>query len=273
MSILQADLNMSCDPDNDSEDENFFSKKIECDLTLPAPENKQELEARLQPLLGRSIGELALLSGAALPNSNVWNKGFSGQVIELFLGADAQNLSLPDFTKLDLELKTLPVGINLTPVESTFICAIELKGESFLPFEQSPLYHKLSNILFVLLLAPKGFPMAERRILGYFFFQPTPEQLNTIKADYQDFADLVCSGQSDLINGYMGNIIQMRPKALNGGSLVQTRDSEGALVYTRPRGFYLRRSFTDMLCQKFLDEQQICKQDIEFFQKRLALTS
>lgn len=250
-----------------------YIQELSCELRMPQPMSQAELEARLKNLLGRSIGELALLSGARLPYNNLAGKGFSGQLIELFLGADAHNLTLPDFTSLNIELKTLPLGLKLTPVESTFVCSTELKTESFPAFEQSPLCHKLKHILFVLLFAPKGFPIAERRILGYFFFKPNAEQLQTIKADYQDFAELICSGQSEQINGSMGTLIQMLPKASTADSLTPIRNSEGEIRYTRPRGFYLRRAFTAQLCQRFLDEQGITSKEIEIFLQRLALNA
>lgn len=247
-----------------------YPKELESDLSLSSPETMEELLSRLNNLVGRSIGELALLAGVPLPVNNLASKGFAGQLVELFLGANAHNLSLPDFTQLNLEMKTIPLGVNLTPVESTFICATDLKSESFVPFEQSPLCHKLSNVLFVMLLAPKNFPMAERRILGYFFFKPNAEQLRIIKDDYQDFSDLVCSGQSESITGTMGSIIQMRPKGINGESLVQSRDSDGSLIYIKPRGFYLRRSFSSQLCRTFFEEQGITSDIIKVFQERMA---
>lgn len=250
-----------------------YPKPLDADLRLPVPKTKEALEQRLNQLVGRSIGELALLAGVDLPYSNHSGKGFAGQLIELYLGASAYNLTLPDFTELNIELKTVPVDVNLLPVESTFICSIDLRSESFVAFEQSPLYHKLAHMLFVLLLAPKGFPITERRVLGYFYFTPDAEQLQSIRADYQEFADLVCTGNSDAINSSMGSIIQMRPKGLSSDSLIQARDSEGNPIYTKPRGFYLRRSFTLQLCQQFLQEQQVTEQELAAFRERLAIPS
>lgn len=244
-------------------------KQLESFLSMPLPQNRKELEDRLKLLLGRSVGELSLLAGVPLPHSNLAGKGFAGQLIELYLGASAHNLTLPDFTDLNIEMKTLPLGLNLSPVESTFLCATELNPKNFVAFEDSPLYHKLSCILFVLLLAPKGFPIVERRLLGYFFFTPNAEQLATIKEDYQGFAELVCSGQSDLINGNMGSIVQMRPKGLSGTSLTLNRRDDGSNLMTRPRGFYLRPSFTNLLCQQFFQQQGVLPQEIDTFQENL----
>lgn len=250
-----------------------YQQELISDLRFEPPKSKAELETRLRGILGRSIGELALLSGVSLPYNNLASKGFAGLLIELFLGANAHNLTLPDFISLNVELKTLPLKVNLMPEESTFLCSADLRPENFLPFEQSPLYHKMSNMLFVLLLAPRGFPMAERRILGYFFFTPNQEQWQTIKEDYQDFAELICSGQSNLINGSMGSIIQMRPKTANGEHIIQARDSDGHAYYTRPRGFYLRSTFTSQLCRQFLAEQGITENDLTAFRQRLAINT
>ncbi len=47
-------------------------------------------------------------------------KGWAGQLLNLALGADAGQQSLPDFTKLGIELKTLSFIGHGKPLESTF---------------------------------------------------------------------------------------------------------------------------------------------------------
>ncbi len=42
----------------------------------------------------------------------------------------------------------------------------------------------------------------------------------------------------------------MRPKCATGRDLTEYYDENGMIKYTRPRGFYLRRSFNKALCQK-----------------------
>lgn len=240
-----------------------YKRKLESIYFTEPPQDRHELCTRLNMINGYSIRELATLANLELPDSSSSGKGFSGQLIEIFLGAHASNLPLPDFIDLNIELKTLPVGTDLMPQESTFLCGVDMNREGFVPFEKSPLYHKLKTILFVLLLAPKGSPIGDRRVIGYFFFAPHGKTLNLMKSDYNELMGLINEGRAQEINATMGNIIQMRPKAASAKEVTIVRDQEGNNVYTRPRGYYLRRSFTKELIEHFIEEQGITKEDLE----------
>ena len=119
-------------------------KELLSPLSFTPPTTKAELKKRLQRLLGRSLGELAALAQVPVPTGMMGAKGFAGQLIELFLGANAKNLPVPDFMELGIELKTVSLSYDLSLKDSTFICMADLKAERFIPFQQSPLYHKLS---------------------------------------------------------------------------------------------------------------------------------
>lgn len=237
--------------------ESYVPKELSSPLYFAAPENLDELEQRLNSIMGRSIAELAALAQVPLPYHNSMAKGFAGQLIEIFLGAHARNLPVPDFEKLRIELKTLPLNADLKPQESTFLCSANLGNDRFVPFNQSALYHKVKQILFVLLFAPSGAPMGIRHILGYFYFRPDAATLNLIETDYNEFFELVTSGRTNEIDGACGNIIQMRPKAATSKDVVPYRDATGHIRYTIPRGFYLRTEFTRNLVAAFLQEQQV----------------
>lgn len=221
-------------------------------LYFAPPKDKATLIDRLDLIVGRSIGQLATLAQVPIPNSNISGKGFCGQIIELFLGANAHNLSEPDFIDLQIELKTIPVNTDLKPQETTFICSADINPTRYIPFENSPLYHKIKHILFVLLLAPKGMDLKERRILGYFFYQPPQAELEKIATDYNEFCELIFSSQARNINGSLGNIIQMRPKAANSNTFTKIRDGQGNTTYASPKGYYFRSSYTTKLIQNFL---------------------
>lgn len=234
----------------------FYRKKLLLSpLSLTPPQSKAGLRARLQLILGRSLGELAALAQVEVPHSTMATKGFAGQLIEIFLGADAKNLPMPDFTQLGIELKTMSLSFDLSLKEATYICMCDLKAERFIPFTESHLYHKLRSLLFVLVLAPPELPLALRPILGYFFYEPSPQELRQIAADYNEFNELICSGRSNQITGAMGTIIQMRPKALSSKVTTQVRDEQGNFVATTPKGYYLRAEITRQLLQRFCAEQ------------------
>lgn len=218
---------------------------------IEPPSNLQELKYRLDKLKGVYLKDICQALDIKMPENSVKAKGFSGQIIEYILGADAKTLPLPDFTNLNIELKTLPVDENLKPLESTFICHANLKPTSYVAFENSTLYHKLKCILFVLIKAPRDVDFSLRQIIGYYFFMPNKDELSIIKEDYEELMDMVMQGNAHKINARFGTIIQMRPKAASGRDITQIIDSNGHIAYTRPRGFYMRRSFTHAMCIKF----------------------
>lgn len=239
-----------------------YRKELNSILKLSQPKTREELIRRLDLITGRSLSELAFLSGVDAPYNNRAGKGFAGQLTEIFLGADAGTLSEPDFTSLGIELKTLPVGFDLMPAQSTFLCMADLNPERFIPFEQSHLYHKLRHMLFVLLLAPKGAKITERRILGYFFFKPDAQTLNLFEQDYNEFNELIFNASARDIDGTAGNVIQMRPKAAASSEYIKVRDASGNFTTTYPRAYYLRPHFTKQLMQDFMAMNKITELDI-----------
>ena len=225
----------------------WTNNELNSPLFFAPPKDLTTLLERLDLIVGRSLQELATLAKVHIPENNLNGKGFCGQLLEIFLGANAHNLSQPDFLNLQIELKTLPVNSDLSPQESTFICSADINPERYIPFEHSALYHKIKNILFVLLLAPKGLPIKDRRIIGYFFYQPDQNELDQIATDYNEFCELIFSSNARSINGSLGNIIQMRPKAAHSNVFTPIRDSQGQTTYAGPKGYYLRASYTKKL--------------------------
>lgn len=234
-----------------------YRKELNTMLSFKPPKTKEELITRLDLITGRSLSELAVLAGTDSPYNNSAGKGFAGQLTELYLGAAAGNLSEPDFIELGIELKTLPVGFDLMPAESTFLCMADLSPERFIPFEHSALYHKLKNILFVILLAPKGAKIVERRILGYFFFTPSEEQFKLFEQDYNEFNELILNASAREIDASNGNIIQMRPKGAGSQDYIRVRDESGNFTTTYPRAYYLRPFFTKQLMANFMAQNNI----------------
>ena len=76
-------------------------------IRRPPPKSLAELKIRAEALAGRSVRELATGLGFVVPEDNVRSKGFVGQLVEYALGADPSAGELPDFTGLEVELKTI----------------------------------------------------------------------------------------------------------------------------------------------------------------------
>ena len=227
-----------------------FKNKLVSPYSVSAPQSLDELKARLESLTGKTLLELADKALVPLPRNTTSGKGFTGELLEILLGASAGNLPVPDFPQLKLELKTLPVDENLKPLESTFICHAPLINKRGQRFEDSTLFCKISSILFVFVLAPRDLPFAERKIMGFHFFKPSSEELALIKEDWEELMEMVSLGQVQQITARYGTVIQMRPKAADGSQLTDCIGPDGTMIKTRPRGFYMRRAFTQKLIDK-----------------------
>ncbi len=220
------------------------------------PATFEELTQNLERIVGRSISDLAKDMNQPLPISPLHGKGFTGELIEKCLGASAQNLPIPDFPKLGVELKTIPVDDDLKPLESMFLCYAPLTDIRHLSFENSSLYTKIRRMLFVLVTASRDRDYVERYVVGYFFYAPSPQELAVIRNDFNEIYELIKTGNIDKVNARLGSIIQMRPKAANGKALTECVGPEGEIIKTRPRGFYMRRSFSSRLIEQHLQKNE-----------------
>ncbi|MGN0902649.1 MAG: DNA mismatch repair protein MutH [Succinivibrio sp.] len=227
-------------------------RTIKNQSVVKSPESFEELIENLNLITGKSVTELASMANAAVPISPLHGKGFTGELIESLLGASANNLPIPDFPNLGLELKTLPVDNDLVPLESTFFCHAPLTNIRKLTFENSALFHKVQRILFVLINANREDDFSKRFIKGYFFYAPDHNEMATIKNDFDELYEMIRVGNVDKINARFGKIMQLRPKAANGKALTDCVGPDGSMIKTRPRGFYMRRSFTKELVERYL---------------------
>lgn len=222
---------------------------------ITPPQNFDELIANLNFIVGKSLTELAEFAKISVPIDTLHGKGFTGELIEKCLGASAANQSIPDFPELGLELKSIPVDDNLCPLESTFLCYAPLTGIRHYSFESSPLYSKITRVLFVLIRASRELDFSQRVVLGYFFYTPSEDELNTVRNDFNELYELVKTGNVEKINARIGQIIQMRPKGASGKVLTECIGPNGEIIRTRPRGFYMRRAFTQKLIQQNLSAE------------------
>lgn len=106
----------------------------------------EEACARFNILAGTRFGEL--FSSADM-NTIITNKGKTGQLLELSLGMHLSSTNL-DFD--DGELKTNKCDVAGNPKETVFITQISSIIDELIqerPFEQTHLYEKISNILYV----------------------------------------------------------------------------------------------------------------------------
>lgn len=218
-----------------------------------APQTIEQLMQRCQNIAGKSLGQIAQELNCPVPVDLTRNKGWVGQLLEAYLGADAGNQAEPDFISLGIELKTLPLNQNGEPKESTYVCTVSTGEYEALSWERSWVKRKLSHVLWLPVEADSSIPLAERYIGSAWLWQPDPSEENLLKADWEELMDRLTLGEQSELTAREGQYLQVRPKAANSRVVAKSSDSLGETVFMNPRGFYLRTVFTKQLLAKALN--------------------
>ncbi|MGY8813750.1 MAG: DNA mismatch repair endonuclease MutH [Gammaproteobacteria bacterium] len=211
------------------------------------PTTEQELLARIETLAGKTLSQVALMVNVDVPENQNTNKGWTGQLAELVLGATASNRSEPDFQHLGIELKTIPMSKPGIPKESTYISTVNLTKTTSIKWDTSTVRKKLARVLWLPVESDKTIPLKHRRFGNALLWSPNTRQEKIIRNDWEEIMELICSGDLDKISSSLGTYLQIRPKAANARSLGNSYSNEGVKSSTLPRGFYLRSSFTRTL--------------------------
>ncbi|MCW8091856.1 DNA mismatch repair endonuclease MutH [Alteromonas sp. ASW11-130] len=208
------------------------------------PANTDDLMARCQQIAGLSLGELASLAKINIPPDFKRHKGWTGQLIETWLGASAGSKPTQDFPELGIELKTIPINSAGEPLETTYACYAQLLIPPGTTWENCNVRNKLSQVLWVPVEGERQIPVAQRRIAMPVLWKPTPEQDAALKHDWEEITEMIILGEVERITARHGIVMQLRPKAADGSVLTEAFGPEGEKIKTRPRGFYLRKEFT-----------------------------
>lgn len=216
----------------------------------PPPADQAELIERARAAAGLELGQLAAHLGCPVPADLRREKGWVGQLLEAWLGADALSLAEPDFRALGIELKTLPVDRRGLPRESTYVCHLPLEGNVSEPWEQCWLRRKLARVLWLPVEAAADIPLARRRVGTAILWSPTPEEEQVLRTDWEELMELVCLGELERITAHLGSALQIRPKAAHSRVLAPAVGRDGERILTNPRGFYLRPSFTAAILRR-----------------------
>lgn len=229
--------------------------------------NKKEAIATIlsnaKTLRGFKLKELTEYLKVSNPESMLHAKGFTGQLIEILLGATAKSKPLPDFPELGLEIKTLPIDLQGNPLETTYVCTASLIPKVSLAdlkdaphsqikpdpldFKNSTVYKKLRHVLWLPILVPNK-NLADRIIGSAFLWQPNAEEYNALEKDWLELTEMLHTGEIDKVSSYYGEVLQIRPKARDASVTTIGLGETGEKIATLPRGFYLRTSFTKSVC-------------------------
>lgn len=214
--------------------------------------NEVELLERCRSIEGLSFSQLASMLQLRIPTESSKRKGWTGLAIELALGTTAGTKSIPDFSHLGIELKTLPLNHARKPAESTFVTSIPLLTIHQQQWLSSQCYSKLKRILWLPVEGDKNIPFEYRRIGHGFLWSPNKTEELILANDWQELTFMIGSGHLEKIDATIGQYLQVRPKAANAKSLCYGFDEDGNKILTLPRGFYLRSSFTAQILNSIL---------------------
>ena len=208
------------------------------------PENEAMLLARCQRIEGLTFAQLAARLSTTVPTDPIKRKGWVGMLIERALGATAGSQSIPDFSGLGVELKTLPMNATGNPAESTFVTSIPLLTIHTQTWKTSSCYLKLKRVLWVPVEADADIPFMHRRLGRALLWSPTPIEEGILESDWLLLSDMIAQGKLAELDARLGEYLQVRPKAAHGRVLCLAFNEDGAKQRTLPRGFYLRSTFT-----------------------------
>lgn len=214
--------------------------------------SENELLAKAHWLAGFCLGEIAEILNIPVPPNLKRDKGWTGQLIEIALGAKAGSKPEQDFAHLGIELKTIPVNRHGIPLETTFVSLAPLANNHGITWQTSHVRHKLQKVLWVPIQGERQIPLAERHIGQPVLWSPSPEQERQLQTDWEELMEYIVFGRLNEINASLGEVLHLRPKGKNNRSLTQAVNFYGEPTQSLPLGFYLRKSFTAEILQNFL---------------------
>ena len=218
-------------------------------MSTPPPENEAELLRRARALAGHPLGAIA--ERHCVPLADVRRaKGWIGQLLETALGATAKSRAAPDFEALGIELKSVPVDVAGRPKETTFVCTAALEEMGGQQWEASRVRKKLARVLWVPIESDPSVELQWRRVGMPLLWSPQGEEEALLRADWDEFAELVGAGAVESITAHRGRVLQMRPKGANAAQVRWGVDADGEPVRVAPRGFYLRSGFVGSILQR-----------------------
>ncbi|MCX8731031.1 DNA mismatch repair endonuclease MutH [Gilliamella sp. B2969] len=208
------------------------------------PNCEQELLQRAELAAGYTFADIAKYLNMPMPQNLTKQKGWVGNLIETFLGANAGSKAERDFASLGIELKTIPIDNQGKPLETTFVSVAPLMANHGVIWETSHVKYKLTKVLWIPIQGERTIALADRKVGRPILWMPSPQQEQQLKQDWQELMDMITLGQVEKITARYGTYLQIRPKAANGRALTEAIGENGQIILTRPRGFYLKKSFT-----------------------------
>ncbi len=219
----------------------------------PTPTSETELHDRALSIAGYTLNELAKEANIPVPENLRRDKGWVGQLLEWHLGANSGSKPQQDFVDLGIELKSIPISYKGTPLETTFVAVAPLIGVQGLKWENSHIRQKLSRVLWVPVEGERELPVSERKVGFPILWSPNKEEELLLKQDWEELMEQIVLGQIEQITARHGQALQIRPKAANSRCLTEAYGENGTPIMTLPRGFYLKKNFTQRILTRFFE--------------------
>ena len=165
-------------------------------LKLPTspPENLSTLIKRAEQIAGLTLGELGEAANILVPEHFKQHKGFTGQLIERWLGASAGSKQQQDFPDLAVELKTIPIDQNGHVLETTYVCYVHLLSHIAEQWDTSAVKNKLTQVLFVPVVGERDIPPVERQLGMPLLWIPNENELNVLQHDWEELMEKISLG-------------------------------------------------------------------------------
>ena len=197
-------------------------------VTPAPPSSESELIARARALAGMRLQDLASMLDIVVPHDLHGNKGWIGETLEHALGASAGSRPVPDFERIGVELKTIPIGHRGRPSESTHVCAISVRDLVGQRWADSTVKSKLARVLWMPVEADPAVALGARRMGTPLLWSPTRTDEQILREDWEEHVELITTGHIDELDARLGTYLQVRPKAADGNMRAPGFDQSGA---------------------------------------------
>ena len=163
-------------------------------------------------LAGLTLREVAEVAHVKVPANFKREKGWTGQLIELCLGASAGSKTQQDFAKLGIELKTIPIDEQGNPLETTYVCYAPLINIAGIEWQTSSVKNKLQQVLWVPIDGRRDVAPQDRCIATPFLWSPSTAQDNQLRTDWEELMEMIALGQIENITARQWAISTITPQ-------------------------------------------------------------
>lgn len=193
----------------------YIYRSIASDLPIaasasldPGANFEREVLARIEPHVGRSLADLAEMSGRA----GMAGKAASAQIVRALIGEHGQGRH-GEFARFGIETKIVPVNSAGHLVEAMSFPAFVHEELVFETWEASDLLARIQRMLIIPIHREKKAPLREMHLGRPFFWSPTPQEFSAIEIEWERFRKLIEIGQArDLPKASETEFIHVRPK-------------------------------------------------------------